>query len=243
MQCVIIAAGQGTRLRSMAASKPLARVHGTPLLEHILTRAKAGGASEFVVVTGYEAEGIEAALPSLAERIGAPIEAVRNPDWHRPNGLSVLAAAPRLEGEFILLMSDHLFDPEILAALLAGRRPDAALSLAADYDVANPLLDLDDATKLDVDKDGRIVRIGKALTEYNGIDTGIFVASPPLLDALRASIAAGGAGSLSEGVARLAEAGTAFAFDIGRRWWLDVDDETAFRRAEAELPQQALTFP
>ena len=180
MQCVIIAAGQGTRLRSMAASKPLARVHGTPLLEHILTRAKAGGASEFVVVTGYEAEGIEAALPALAERIGAPVEAVRNPDWHRPNGLSVLTAAPRLDGEFILLMSDHLFDPDILAALLAGRSPDAALSLAADYDVANPLLDLDDATKLDVHRDGRIVRIGKALTHYNAIDTGIFIASPPL---------------------------------------------------------------
>ncbi|MFL6858569.1 MAG: NTP transferase domain-containing protein [Allosphingosinicella sp.] len=235
MKCLVIAAGQGTRLRALAASKPLAMVHGAPLLEHILRRAKAGGASEFLVVTGYEAEGVEAALPALAAKLGVPVEAVRNPDWHRPNGLSVLAAAPRLKGEFVLLMSDHLFDPAILAALLAGRPREAALTLAADYDVANPLLDLDDATKLRVDADGRIAAIGKALDAYNAIDTGIFVASPPLLAAIEASVAAGGSGSLSEGVARLAGEGRAYAFDIGRRWWLDVDDEPAFRRAEAEL--------
>jgi choline kinase len=235
VKCLIIAAGQGTRLRALAASKPLAEIHGASLLEHILTRAKAGGASEFLVVTGYEAERVEAALPALAAKLGAAVEAVRNPDWHRPNGLSVLAAAPRLDGDFVLLMSDHLFDPAILASLLAGRPRDAALTLAADYDVANPLLDLDDATKLQVDAGGRIVAIGKALASYNAIDTGIFVASPPLLAAIEASVAAGGSGSLSEGVARLAEEGRARAFDIGKRWWLDVDDAPAFRRAEAEL--------
>jgi len=236
VKCVVIAAGQGTRLRSMAASKPLAEVHGAPLLEHILRSAKAGGATEFVVVTGYEAERVEAALPALAARAGVKVEAVRNPEWHRPNGLSVLAAAPRLAGEFVLLMSDHLFDPAILAATLAGRRPDAALTLAADYAIDNPLLDLDDATKIEADGEGRIVRIAKTLPRYNAIDTGIFVASPPLFEAIRASVAEGGSGSLSEGVARLAADGRAFAFDIGSRWWLDVDDEAAFRRAEAELP-------
>jgi 1L-myo-inositol 1-phosphate cytidylyltransferase len=235
VKCVIIAAGQGTRLRSLAPSKPLAEVNGTPLLEHILIRAKAGGASAFLVVTGYEAEGIEAALPALAEKLGVPVEAVRNPDWHRPNGVSVLAAAPRLDGAFVLLMSDHLFDPAILAALLAGRPRDVALTLAADFHIDDPRLDLDDATKLQAAPDGRIAAIGKTLADYNAIDTGIFVASPPLLRAIEASVAAGGSGSLSEGVARLAEEGRAHAFDIGRRWWLDVDDEPAFRRAEAEL--------
>jgi choline kinase len=166
--------------------------------------------------------------------------AVRNPEWHRPNGLSVLAAAGCLSGDFILLMSDHLFDPEILAALLAGRRAEAALTLAADYRTEDPRLDLDDATKLQVDAENRIAAIGKALTRYNAIDTGIFLASPPLFAAIEASVAAGGSGSLSEGVARLAEERRAFAFDIGTRWWLDVDDEPAFRRAESELPGQPL---
>jgi 1L-myo-inositol 1-phosphate cytidylyltransferase len=235
MQCLIIAAGQGTRLRSLAPSKPLAEVHGTPLIAHVVRAAKAGGATSFLVVTGYEAGPIEAMLPMLSAETGAPIEPVRNADFLRPNGLSVLAAAPRLEDEFLLLMSDHLFEPAIAAGLLASRRPDAALTLAADYDPANPLLDLDDATKLLVDEERRIRSIGKTIADYNAIDTGIFHATTALLDALRVSLDEGGAGSLSEGVQRLASDGRAFVHDIGRSWWLDVDDEPAFRKAEARL--------
>jgi choline kinase len=236
VKCLIIAAGQGTRLRSLAPSKPLASVGGTPLIEHVARLAKAGGATAFVVVTGYGAERVEAFLPGLAERVGAPVESVHNPDWDRPNGLSVLAAAGRLDSDFALLMSDHLFDPAILARAMSARRPGAELVLAADYDIANPALDLDDATKLDVDPDGRIRRVGKEIGGYNAIDTGIFIATPALFGAIRAAVAAGGSGSLSEGVQSLADRGTAFAPDIEGRWWIDVDDEAAWRRAEATLP-------
>ena len=240
MQCLIIAAGQGTRLRSLAPSKPLAEIAGKPLLAHVVGAAKAGGATSFLVVTGYEPGPIEALLPTLSRQVGVPIEAVRNDDWLRPNGLSVLAAGPRLEDEFLLLMSDHLFDPAIVAGLLAGRRPDAGLTLAADYDPENPLLDIDDATKLWVDEERRIRRIGKTLADYNAIDTGIFHGTTALIDALRRSVEEGGQGSLSAGVQALAAEGRAFVHDIGRGWWIDVDDEAAFRRAEETLPSELL---
>ena len=240
MQCLIIAAGQGTRLRSLAPSKPLAEVNGVPLLGHIVRAAKAGGARSFLVVTGYEAEAVEAYLPHLSRATGVPIESIRNPDWLRPNGLSVLAAAPRLADAFLLLMADHLFDPQIVAGLLSARRPDAALTLAADYHHQNPELDLDDATKLLVGDDARIRRIGKTIDDYNAIDTGIFHATAGLIDALRRSLDEGSSGSLSEGVQRLASDGRAFAHDIGESWWLDVDDEPAFRKAERSLPPQLL---
>ena len=235
MQCLIIAAGQGTRLRTIAPSKPLAEVAGKPIIEHVVRAAAAAGATGFVVVTGYEPEPLEAFLGSLSERTGLSIEIVRNRDWERPNGVSVLAAAPRLGPEFILLMSDHLFDPEILRDMIAADRPGAALTLGADHAIDNPRLDLDDATKIELDGAGRIRRIGKALSHYDAVDTGIFIATTELLEALRASLAAGGAGSLSEGVQALADSGRAFTFDIGGRWWLDVDDEVAFAKAEAAL--------
>jgi 1L-myo-inositol 1-phosphate cytidylyltransferase len=235
MKCLIIAAGQGTRLRRIAASKPLARVAGLPLIEHVVRRAAEGGASAFVVVTGYEPEPLEAFLQELAGRSGLPIAIVRNEDWDRPNGLSVLAAAERLEDDFLLLMSDHLFDPQIVRDMIAADRRGAALTLGADHAVDNPLLDLDDATKIELGEGGRIRRIGKVLERYDAIDTGIFIATPALLEALRASLAAGGTGSLSEGVQALADAGRAFTRDIGGRWWLDVDDEAAFAKAEAAL--------
>lgn len=234
MQTLIIAAGQGSRLRSRAASKPLAQIAGRPLIEHIVRRARAGGASRFLIITGYAAEPIETFLAGLARDTGLVIETVRNEEWQRPNGLSVLAAAPKLEDRFLLLMSDHLFDPDMLAALIAAE-PQAALTLGVDYGIDNPLIDLDDATKVEADASGRILRLGKTLEHYNAIDTGLFRAGPALIDSLRRSIAAGGQGSLSEGVQLLADAGDARVADMGGRWWLDVDDPRALELAEAAL--------
>jgi hypothetical protein len=55
-----------------------------------------------------------------------------------------------------------------------------------------------------------------------------------LSDAIRADVTDGGPGSLSAGVQRLAAAGQASTFDIGERFWLDVDDAIAFGHAERE---------
>jgi 1L-myo-inositol 1-phosphate cytidylyltransferase len=233
--CLIIAAGQGTRLRAIAPSKPLATVAGVPLIEHVIRSARLGGVDRFVVVTGYCAEALEDFLAGLAERLEAPVERVRNPDWARPNGVSVLAAERLLGSEFVLLMSDHLFDPAILRGLLASDRAGAALTLACDWDVANPRLDLDDATKVVVGPERRIQRIGKTLERYDAVDTGIFLATPALFEAIRVSLVAGGSGSLSEGVQALADEGRALAWDVGSGWWLDVDDEAAFAKAEEAL--------
>ncbi len=230
MQCLIIAAGQGTRLRSLAPSKPLAEIAGKPLIQHIVERARAGGATSFVIVTGYSPEPLEAFLGGL----GPDIQIVRNEEWERPNGISVAAAAPRLADDFLLMMSDHLFDPDMLRGLVEAPRPDALL-LSVDRDVTSPLIDLDDATKVVVGDDGRIVRLGKTLDEYNAVDTGLFRSGPALIEAIRESVAAGGQGSLSEGVQRLADQGRAFALDNGGRWWLDVDDPRAHALAEEAL--------
>jgi 1L-myo-inositol 1-phosphate cytidylyltransferase len=237
MKGLIIAAGQGTRLRPIAESKPLAQVGGTPLIEHVARSARAGGASELVVVTGYRPEPLEEFLGGLSARLDIPVTAVRNAEWARPNGLSVLAAAPLLDSEFLLLMSDHLFDPAIVRRLLAERIAGAALILAADYRLDSPGLDLDDATKIAVAPDKRIRRIGKAIPDYDAIDTGIFLATPALLGAIEASLAHGGTGSLSEGVQALADQGGAWTADIGKLWWADVDDEAALRRAETTMPK------
>lgn len=237
MKCLIIAAGQGTRLRNIAASKPLAPVGGVPLIEHVVGSAAEAGLREFVVVTGYAAEPLEAFLAGLAQRMNLSIEAVRNTDWDRPNGLSVLAAAERLGERYALLMSDHLFDPAILRDMIAADDR-GSLTLGADFGVDDPRLDLEDATKIEVGEEARIVRVAKTLERYDAIDTGIFLAGPALAAALRASLDRGGSGSLSEGVQALADAGSAFIRDIKGRWWLDVDDEAAFAKAEAWAGQR-----
>jgi choline kinase len=232
-QCLIIAAGEGSRLRALAESKPLALVAGTPLIERVVRAAARGGASSFLVVTGYRAEPLEAFLEALADASELPIETVRNDDWRRPNGLSVLAAAARLADDFLLTMSDHLFVPAIVAALLA--RPRADLTLAIDRKSDSPLIDLDDATKVLLGPGGRIERIGKTIEQWDAVDTGLFRAGPALPAAIRASVERGGQGSLSEGVQQLADEGRALALDVTGKWWMDVDDPRAHALAEEEL--------
>jgi 1L-myo-inositol 1-phosphate cytidylyltransferase len=234
MNCLILAAGYGSRLRPLSESKPLAPVLGRPLIEHVICRAAEGGATRFTVVTGHKAERVEAFLRDFAERLRLPVETVRLDDWSRPNGLSVVAGAERIDGDYLLLMTDHLFDPELARRLLQSPTNDG-LRLAIDRNLANPLTDLDDATKVETAPDGSVVRIGKSLEHYDAIDTGLFVATPALRKAILEAVADGRSGSLSDGVQRLADQGLAATMDIGESWWLDVDDPPSHALAEAHL--------
>jgi 1L-myo-inositol 1-phosphate cytidylyltransferase len=238
MNCLILAAGLGTRLRGISESKPLTPIGGVPLIEHVIRRAAAGGATRFLVVTGYEAERVEAFLAELQFRLALPIGWERTENWTQPNGYSVLAGAEVLRGDYLLSMADHLFDPAIAARLLDRRGK--GVTLAVDRNLAGPLLDIDDATKVEVAADGRIAAIGKALTAYNAIDTGLFLATPALAEAIRADIAAGGGGSLSEGMQRLAGAGLAATVDIGAARWIDVDSPAMLELAETFVRESSV---
>lgn len=230
MDCLIIAAGHGSRLRGISPSKPLTPIAGVPLIERVIRAAAAGGATRFTVVTGHEAKRVEAFLAGLG---GFAIETVRVADWDLPNGHSVRAGAGRIAGDYLLVMADHLFDPAIAAALAAA--PAAPLILAVDRDLANPLLDMDDATKVVLGEDGTILAIGKAPAVFDAVDTGLFRATPALAEAIGAAVADGKAGSLSDGVQHLADRGAAIALDVTGLRWLDVDDPVALAKAETML--------
>ena len=61
MKAVILAAGKGTRMRELTNElpKPMLKVQGKPILEHILTGLVASGIREVFIVTGFRAEVIE----------------------------------------------------------------------------------------------------------------------------------------------------------------------------------------
>lgn len=61
MKAVILAAGKGTRMKELTNEipKPMLRVHGKPILEHILDGLRSAGIREIFIVTGYRAEVVE----------------------------------------------------------------------------------------------------------------------------------------------------------------------------------------
>ena len=234
MKCLILAAGRGSRLTGGAGSKPLVRVAGLPLIERTIATAQRAGFTDFYVVTGYNAPDLEAFLSELSSRRNLSITPIRNPSWEEGNGTSLLAARKALDGSFILLMADHVFEEDILTRLSRETLEYGEVILVADFDVTrNSPIDEDDATRV-LAADGRIADIGKRLERYNAYDTGIFLCSPEIFSAAEESVRDGD-GSLSGAIRRLAKRGRARVLDVGGGYWMDVDTPRDLEKAERVL--------
>ena len=221
MKCLIIAAGEGSRLQQKGESKPLVPILGVPLIERVIRTALEAGVDEFHVVVGYRGDRVREFLMELAARIAVPIKTLVNDDWDNGNGLSVLKAQGVLSEPFLLLMADHLFAPHLVTELTA-----------VDTDTTNALVDMADVTRVKVEA-GKILDIGKEITDFSGFDTGAFMCTAALFAALEQSRRAGDA-TLSGAVRILASEGNAKAIDT-HEFWIDVDDPAAHARAEQAL--------
>ena len=235
MKCLIIVAGKGSRLKSLSDSKPLASILDVPLVERVIRSALEAGVNGFYAVVGYRGGQVRDFLGHLSGKISAPITVIENDDWEKANGLSVLKAKQVLDEPFFLLMGDHLFDPEIARKMIDFPLMDDEIALAVDQDLKNPMVDMDDVTRV-MASDGLIRNIGKGIEEYNCFDTGIFLCNPVLFSALEQSMRDTGDDSLSGGVRILAGKGRVRAMPIDGKFWIDIDDPERYKQAEGYLP-------
>jgi choline kinase len=229
-QCLILAAGNGSRIASVAGGvpKPLVPLCGVPLLEHVMASSREAGIERFVIVAGYRADLIRRWLRDRSMD-GTSVTLIENLEYQKANGVSALAAKTELNQPFLLLMSDHIFEPKTAKALLRQPLADNEVILAVDSKI-DRVFDLDDATKVQR-KGNYIVGIGKDLPSYDALDTGMFLCSPALFDRLEAARKKGDC-SLSDGMRRLAQDWKLKAFDIGDGHWQDVDSPQALAHAE-----------
>jgi CDP-L-myo-inositol myo-inositolphosphotransferase len=235
MKCVIIAAGRGERLSSKCDSKPLLPLLGLSLIDRVILTAHKAGIDEFYVITGYNRKKVEDHLDEFSRLRNIKITCIPNEDWEKGNALSVLKAASVIRGSpFLLLMTDHLFDKTILDDLIKTPLASDEIILAVDCSISkNKLINASDATKVQT-RNGKIIDIGKNISNYDAYDTGIFFCSTAIFSAIEKSIKKGDY-SLSGGVRQLAENGKAKIFDIKGRFWIDIDDETTYKKAEHTL--------
>lgn len=234
---VVLAAGDGGRFRSThpGEHKLLTPFLGRPLLLRTIEATRDAGILRITIVVGFEADRVREVVDGAALE-GVSISYVMNDDWHLENGVSVLAAREAAAGgRFALLMGDHVFDPAVLRALRALPLEKNHSVLAVDSGPVEPAVAAE-ATKVRLEGT-RIVAIGKDLTDYGALDTGMFVCAPALFDALDTARAAGDT-TLSGGIRELAARGLMQAYEIGGAGWRDID--TASDLAEAE---NALTIP
>ena len=228
MKALILAAGQGTRLRTVGDTKPLVQLLGLGLIERVILTAKKSGIKEFCIVVGYHGEKIREHL-SDGKKHGVKIQYVQNDQWTRGNAISILKARDHFKESFVLLMTDHNYDRRILDQLLKTKIGKDECILCVDRNPKDHL-NIDDATKVRT-VDHRIETIGKDLTDYNCIDTGIFICNPVIFDALEQSISKGDEG-LSGGIKILAQRHKMRYMQLEDNFWIDVDDKTDRKNAE-----------
>jgi choline kinase len=94
-------------------------------------------------------------------------------------------------------------------------------------------LDLSDATKVQLDA-GRIVAIGKGIEPWDAIDTGVFLLTGAVFDAIR-RVPPSEPLTVSSAMRRLARDGALGAIDIGGVSWIDVDTPADRHDAERRL--------
>lgn len=166
LKAIILAAGEGTRLRPYTLERPkcLVEVEGRSLLDRQLAVLEAEGIRRIVLIGGYRAEML--IRPGIESRIN-PRYAETNMVW------TLFCAEEDLEGDVLLCYGDIVYSREILQALLRSSA-DIAVTIDLDWEAywrARNEDPLDDAETLKLAEDGRILEIGqkpKSLAEIEG---------------------------------------------------------------------------
>jgi choline kinase len=124
MKAIILAAGQGARLRPLTDDRPKCMVEyqGRPLIDYVVRALRANGVNEIVAIRGYKPEALR--CPG--------VRFYDNPRYLETNMVSTLFCAEReLEGDVIISYSDIVYSPGVIERLL---QTDAELGVVVDRD-------------------------------------------------------------------------------------------------------------
>ncbi len=230
LRAVVLAAGDGDRLapHTDALPKPLLSLCGRPIINHVLDGLFAAGVRETTIVVGYHGEKIVKALGNVSP-CGMKLRFVENERYELGNARSLWAARDAVRSDFVLAMGDHVSEPELTRAVVAGA--DGRHRLAVERADAGDAR-ADEATRARV-RDGRVVDLGKALADWNAFDTGTFWCTREIFDAV--DVSGGRDGELGDLFGALARAGELDAVDVSGKRWIDIDTAGDLARAEAML--------
>ena len=230
-QAAVLVGGLGTRLGALTAAtpKPLLPCGDRPFLAWVLRELCRFGVEETLLLTGYLADEVERAIPSLQATLPAPMRLVCCPEQGRAGtGGALHQARDRLAERFLLCNGDSWLDFN-LARLLADAAPD-------DASVVGRLVlrHLPDATRAGVaELDGD--RVSAFLERPAQPGPGLANAGIYLLDRRVLDHVAPACSLERDVLPRLAAGGTLRA-TVGAGYFIDIGIPADLERAQTELP-------
>lgn len=168
MPVVIVAAGVASRLYPYSRERPKTLMElepERPLILFVLERLRRAGLGPIYVVTRREFAG------KLAGRLSGEARVLIVDREEFGNLYTVYTAMKHVKPPFLIAMSDHIFEYELLERLLSYES-DRAFTICLDREP--PALDAWEGLKVQIEG-GRVVAVGKGLESRCGIDTGLIV--------------------------------------------------------------------
>ena len=223
MKGIILAAGCGTRLslRVGVHHKALLPVAGRAIIDYTLEAFSQTGVTDVAIVIGHQGDALREWVGDGSGR-GLRIRYLFNPAYRRGNALSVYTAKSFAEDEpFLLSMADHMISSDLLGELLDLEGSVSAL--AVDYTLSPR--EAAEGTRVLVNREGMITRIGKSIPRWSCIDAGVFRLTPAIFDAIGDFMSVKGhKHELSQAISRMIEQGHPLqACDISGSFWHDID--------------------
>jgi mannose-1-phosphate guanylyltransferase/phosphomannomutase len=180
MKAVVMAGGEGTRLRPLTSNqpKPMVPVVGKPCMEHILELLREHGFEDVIVTVAFLPQAIRSYFgdgESLGLRVEYSVE-------ESPLGTagSVRLAGDKLDETFLVISGDALCDFDLTKLIEFHRKREAAVTIGL-KSVANPL----EFGIVVTDPEGRVERFLEkpswSQVFSDTINTGVYVLEPEVL--------------------------------------------------------------
>ncbi|MDZ7688677.1 MAG: bifunctional sugar-1-phosphate nucleotidylyltransferase/acetyltransferase [Halobacteriales archaeon] len=227
MKAVVLAAGEGRRLRPLTVlrPKPMIPVGNKPVLEHVVEALVDAGVTELVFVVGYRRERIQTHFGD-GDDWDAEIEYVVQ-EKQLGTGHALLQAEEKTDGEFLVVNGDSFVDSGLLAELADGKGEGTAVAVTrSDEPTDYGVVDIEDGKVVGLEEKPRVHD-----AETETINAGAYRFDTRIFDDVRES-SGGGEISLTDAVVRRAESDDVHA--VYTDGWNDVSHLWDVLRVNAE---------
>ena len=201
------------------------------MIHYAIDAFTSAGLSEIAIVVGYQAEKIREALGESYPNLTF----IYNQHYLGGNALSVYAVRSfAMDEPFVLCMGDHPISPRIVESLLL-EHGDGCI-LCVDQGASHPS-QINDATRVLLGPEGDIATIGKDLTTWDAVDTGVFRMTGDFFGAVEHLMeTAGTSVNITDVVRYMGDEGAPFSVcDVSGMFWADVDTVEDYEAVDSLL--------
>ena len=228
MKAVVLAAGEGRRLRPLTVlrPKPMVPVGNKPILEHVVEALVDAGVTDIVFVVGYRRERIQTHFGD-GDDWGAEIDYVVQKK-QLGTGHALLQAEEQVDDEFLVVNGDSFVSTDLLADLVETEGKGSAVAVTrsdepTDYGVVEV-------------KDGEVVGLEEKPRVYDAetetINAGAYRFDTHVFDDIR-EVSSGGEMTLTDAVVRQTKEGNVQA--VYTDGWNDISHLWDVLRVNAEM--------